>query len=223
VPKRKSPARAAQYTSVARDDAKQETREALIRAGMDLFAEQGLDVPSLDAVCAKAGFTRGAFYVHFKDREELIVAVMESATGRFVDAVLSARGQAHGVGDIVAAFAASVRGGSFAAFGDVPVHQFLAACARSSALRERYLRLLIQVRSRLTEATRADQLAGKVRRDADPELIAGLLLAVALGVGTMTAIEVPFDPSAHAGALMGLLTTSGRPRRQPAAGRGRKR
>src|SRR5262245_37416602 len=49
-----------------REFGKQETREALLRAGMEMFAEQGLDAPSLDALCARAGFTRGAFYVHFK-------------------------------------------------------------------------------------------------------------------------------------------------------------
>jgi hypothetical protein len=131
--------------------------------------------------------------------------VMEAATSRFVDAVLWARGRAVGVGDIVAAFASSVAGGSFPVFGDVPVHQFLAACARSTALRARYLALLGEVRGRLSEATRKDQRAGILRTDADPDLIAGLLLAVALGVGTMTAIEVPFDPGAHSAALMQLL------------------
>ena len=52
--------------------AKQETREALLQAAMAEFAEKGLDLPSLDAICARAGFTRGAFYVHFRDREELV-------------------------------------------------------------------------------------------------------------------------------------------------------
>ena len=58
----------------SRDLAKQETREALIQAGMDAFSEEGVDLPSLDAICARAGFTRGAFYVHFKDREDFFAA-----------------------------------------------------------------------------------------------------------------------------------------------------
>jgi AcrR family transcriptional regulator len=45
-----------------RELAKQETREAVIRAGMAAFTEEGVDLPSLDAICARAGFTRGAFY-----------------------------------------------------------------------------------------------------------------------------------------------------------------
>src|SRR5580765_489599 len=74
--------------SKSRETAKQETREALIRAGMDLFGEQGLDTPSLDAICERAGFTRGAFYVHFRDRDDFLEAVMQETGASFLDAVL---------------------------------------------------------------------------------------------------------------------------------------
>jgi AcrR family transcriptional regulator len=212
-----------QKSAHAREEAKQETREALLRAGLELFAEQGLDVPSLDALCARAGYTRGAFYVHFADREAFIVAVMEAATSRFVDAVLSGRGSSSTLAETVASFAASVEGGAFPVFGDVPVHQFLTACARSDALRERYAALMLAVRARLTEATRDDQRRGAVRSDLAPELVAGLLLAVALGVGTMSSLGVPFDAAAHAEALLGLLGGAGtkssrRPPRPPPRG-----
>ncbi|HKA30465.1 MAG TPA: TetR/AcrR family transcriptional regulator, partial [Candidatus Binatia bacterium] len=73
----------------ARELAKQETRDALIAAGLEAFAEHGLDVPSLDAICSRAGFTRGAFYVHFKDRDDFVVAVMEHVLGGFLDAVIA--------------------------------------------------------------------------------------------------------------------------------------
>ena len=54
-----------------RRETKQETREALISAALAEFAEHGFDAPSLDAICARAGYTRGAFYVHFRDRSDL--------------------------------------------------------------------------------------------------------------------------------------------------------
>ena len=57
---------------------KRETRAALLDAGLAEFAAHGLDTPSLDAICARAGFTRGAFYVHFKDREDFVVAIITS-------------------------------------------------------------------------------------------------------------------------------------------------
>ena len=67
---------------------RRETREALIDAAAALFGRDGLDAPSLDDICAKAGFTRGAFYVHFKSREELIVAVVERHSARALDAIV---------------------------------------------------------------------------------------------------------------------------------------
>lgn len=57
--------------------AKRQTRDALVLAALELFAEQGLDGPSLDAICERAGRTRGAFYVHFKGRPALVRAVVE--------------------------------------------------------------------------------------------------------------------------------------------------
>ena len=203
--KTSTPPPSAPTSASARDASKQGTREALLKAGMEMFAEQGLDVPSLDALCARAGFTRGAFYVHFADREQFIVAVMESATSRFLDAVLSTSGRALDLREVVTAFSASVSGGSFPVFGDVPMHQFLAACARSTALRARYVTIMLEAGARLAEAIRAGQRSGSVRTDIDVEPVAGLLVVMALGVGTITAIDVPFDAPAHLSALLGLL------------------
>ncbi|APR83361.1 Transcriptional regulator, TetR family protein [Minicystis rosea] len=206
----KAETRAPDSARTVRDATKAETREALIRAGMELFAEQGLDVPSLDALCARAGFTRGAFYVHFRDREDFIVAVMEATTGSFLDAIMAARGQPLDLSDIAAAFAASVSGGEFPVFGKVPLHQFLAACARSPALRKRYGAILKETIARLAETVRAGQKAGTVRKDVDADHAAGLMIAIALGVGAVSEIDATFDMPAHAQTLLGLLGRAGR-------------
>ena len=204
-PPAKKVARREAASASARDATKQETREALLRAGMELFAEQGLDVPSLDALCARAGFTRGAFYVHFEDREDFIVAVMESATGSFLDAIMATRGEALDLRALTIAFASSVAGGGFPVFGDVPFHQFLAACARSKALRKRYGAILEATIARIADVVRAGQDAGTVRRDVDAARVSGLLVAIALGVGAVTEIGVRFDTRAHTDELLSLL------------------
>jgi hypothetical protein len=46
------------------------------------------------------------------------------------------------------------------------------------------------------------QRAGEIRADIDPMLIAGLLIAMALGVSVVTELRVPFDTPAHAGAVL---------------------
>jgi len=73
----------------ARADSAQATRTALIDAALGEFAEHGFDVPSLDAICARAGYTRGAFYVHFRDRAELMSAVVEQVMGLFLETIVA--------------------------------------------------------------------------------------------------------------------------------------
>jgi TetR/AcrR family transcriptional regulator, transcriptional repressor for nem operon len=189
----------------ARGESKQETRDALIRAGTALFAEQGLDAPSLDAICARAGFTRGAFYVHFEGREDFIVAVMESATASFLDAILSARGAELDLAQIVGAFSEAVAGGGLPLFGEVPMHQFLAACARSEALRGRYVELIEEARARVAAAVSAGQEAGRVRRDVPAGALAGLLVSIALGVFMLEEVGAPMDLPGYAGAVLKIM------------------
>ncbi|MCU1350836.1 MAG: transcriptional regulator, TetR family [Acidimicrobiales bacterium] len=59
---------------VAQGDA---TRSALVRAGRELFGQQGYAETSTDEVVALAGVTKGALYHHFAGKEDLFRAVFE--------------------------------------------------------------------------------------------------------------------------------------------------
>lgn len=56
---------------------RQQTRERLFEAALAVFAEEGLRGASVEAVCARAGFTRGAFYSNFASKEELFFALLQ--------------------------------------------------------------------------------------------------------------------------------------------------
>lgn len=56
---------------------RQVTREKLQDAAIEVFAEEGLQGASVEAVCARAGFTRGAFYSNFESKEQLFLALLE--------------------------------------------------------------------------------------------------------------------------------------------------
>lgn len=49
------------------------TRQRLLDAAAEVFAEVGLDATSVEAVCERAGFTRGAFYSNFASKEEMLL------------------------------------------------------------------------------------------------------------------------------------------------------
>lgn len=53
------------------------TRENLLAAAEELFAERGITATRLSDVAAAAGVTRGAIYWHFKNKDELINAIID--------------------------------------------------------------------------------------------------------------------------------------------------
>lgn len=52
------------------------TRQKLLDAAAQVFAEVGLDATSVEAICERAGFTRGAFYSNFDTKDELFLELV---------------------------------------------------------------------------------------------------------------------------------------------------
>jgi AcrR family transcriptional regulator len=53
------------------------TRQRLMAAAVAVFAERGVIGSSVEEICEAAGFTRGAFYSNFADKDELVLALIE--------------------------------------------------------------------------------------------------------------------------------------------------
>ena len=56
---------------------KAETRALLVSAGIELFAERGFEIATLDEVALAAGFTKGAIYRHFPSKGAFLLALFE--------------------------------------------------------------------------------------------------------------------------------------------------
>jgi len=52
---------------------RENTRARLMDAASQVFAEVGLEGASVEAICERAGFTRGAFYSNFESKDELFL------------------------------------------------------------------------------------------------------------------------------------------------------
>ncbi len=53
------------------------TRERLLDAAFEVFAEHGFAASSVEQIAEHAGFTRGAFYSNFSTKEELFMALVD--------------------------------------------------------------------------------------------------------------------------------------------------
>jgi len=182
------------------------TREALVADATAEMAEKGLDGASLDAICARAGFTRGAFYVHFRDRDDLLVAVVERVLER-THADLLLDSETPDVSEVIPRFAARIREGHPAAVG-TPAWRFrhtLAACARIPKLRERYVALQRGAVERVRTAVSAGQRSGTIRKDLEANAIAEIMVMVSLGINAALELGMPFDLNAGAEALEQLV------------------
>jgi AcrR family transcriptional regulator len=55
------------------------TRQRLMASAVAVFAERGVIGSSVEEICEAAGFTRGAFYSNFADKDELVLAMIEQS------------------------------------------------------------------------------------------------------------------------------------------------
>ena len=105
MPSRTSPPPRARRTQADRSAA---TRQALVAAARQLFAELGFAEVPTDSIVAAAGVTRGALYHQFADKTALFDAVMEAVEADVARRLADAVGAA-GISDPVEALRHAVR------------------------------------------------------------------------------------------------------------------
>lgn len=194
-----------------RKDAKDASREALLRAGLELFAAQGLDSPSLDAICKRAGYTRGAFYVHFADREVFLEAVLVRVLEGYTASIVST-GNPTDLQATIHRFSSLLTSTDDAVDPLTPggaashLRILLEGCRRSPAVRARFEAGVELSARALAELIRNGQTAGTVRSDLDPDAAAGLLVTLVLGFLAVRETGVPFDGAGGLQVVMSILS-----------------
>jgi len=191
---KENPAQATRPRS--RAEAKAQSRQALIESAMALIPTRGLDV-SLDELCAHAGYTRGAFYQHFEDRDALVAAVTEQFAEHLLESVLS-KLTGESTFDL-ASIASSVLG--LMQRGEYPIgrggvmrsYQLLQACDRSPLVRQQYISIYEKTLLKFTELVRQAQDQGLANRSFDAGAVATLCIALIVGLRTLNDVGAPID------------------------------
>lgn len=65
------------YDNTKREQKSQESRERIIEAAKSLILARGYDAVSVSDITKEAGVSKGAFYIHFKTKEDLIEEMID--------------------------------------------------------------------------------------------------------------------------------------------------
>jgi AcrR family transcriptional regulator len=68
----------------ARSARREATRQRVLDAAREVFAERGIIGGTVEEICERAGFTRGAFYSNFTDKEDVLRAVIAREHARLL-------------------------------------------------------------------------------------------------------------------------------------------
>lgn len=188
---------------LTREAKKARTRQALVDAATQLFADRGFHATSLEHVAEQAGFTIGAVYSNFTGKEDLFFAVLD----RWGLEEAAALAQAVGVAgtDTAEAIVAAIDTWFRERWTDperlFTIAEFVLHCrarpAALDALRQRVLLVHAGLQA-LIQQTRTDL---PLAADLDSEDTARAVIAISYGIAVQRLIE----PDQPVGALVSQL------------------
>lgn len=85
-----TPVRSRDYGGRSAQARREERRERLLEAGLDLFGTTGYAATSIERLCSRASVSTRNFYEEFTSREALLIALHERITERAFAAVVDA-------------------------------------------------------------------------------------------------------------------------------------
>ena len=74
---------------------RQATRERVLEAASEVFAERGFHGATVEDICERAGFTRGAFYSNFSSKDDLVLELTRQHAEALVDRIRAASKREH--------------------------------------------------------------------------------------------------------------------------------
>ncbi|MFE0026341.1 TetR/AcrR family transcriptional regulator [Amycolatopsis sp. NPDC059021] len=70
-----------------------ETRQRLLEAALTVFAEEGFGRSTVEQICDRAGYTRGAFYSNFASLDELFLVMWEQRSQELITGMRTTFGE----------------------------------------------------------------------------------------------------------------------------------
>src|SRR3989304_1860306 len=161
---------------------REETRGRLMEAAIGVFARSGFDRATVDEIVREAGFSKGAFYVHFESKEDLFWAMLEGRIETLQETMRGALDTTQSVADnerriLEAIFAPDKKDKHWPAL----FVEFVAHAARNERVREKLHEMYRRWHRFTVEMLEEGRQAGRVRTDIDIKFMASVTMALIEG------------------------------------------
>jgi AcrR family transcriptional regulator/ferredoxin len=180
-----------------------ETRERLLRAAADVFAERGYDGSRVADIAVAAGVTSGAMYAHFGSKAELLVCALRTH-GRRVLAEMFAAGHERSATELLA-----VIGRGLPRLRDVQGHllvEALVAARRDENVAAPMAHYVGERAEWLGDLMRTAQAGDEIDPALSPSALAHLCLLLAMGSALVTPDLHAVDDGDWAALVARLVT-----------------
>ena len=170
---------------------RERTRARLLDAAHEVFAEVGMDAASVETICERAGFTRGAFYSNFESKDELFLALItQLADTKIAQVEGRVRGLAPGGEADPAELVTQIAGASFAENLEPQlISEIRTQALRDPRLAEAYLAWQRAMRARVEEIVRDVASTFDLRLRLPVEEVAQLFLDISEDTCTRATLE----------------------------------
>lgn len=168
---------------------KEEVRKNIVRAALEIGEEKGLSNIRMEDVAGKIGISRATLYLYFRNREELIA----EGNRAFCDDVYKMLAEALGKGNHNELLLELFDNYLFPedGFGAKIVVEMFAETMKNERIGEIVGGSYYGMRHFISDFIRKQKENGRINEGVDPDLAAGTLQSVALGlkVGTVVGLE----------------------------------
>lgn len=194
----------------ARKDQKQATREKLLNAAAACFTEKGYEGCSVSDIVARAGVSQGTLYVHFKNKEDLFIAMIADEHGQGAEKARQAAATAPYLQGILGLLTDCIRDVGF------PIDhrlwtEILAVAARDAAVRKAFAASDKAMREAFAMLLKKAAAAGEIDDSLVPDSVSVWLYALVDGLIARTADDADFDFRKHIGTFETLVRRALRP------------
>jgi AcrR family transcriptional regulator len=157
---------------------REETRQRLLDAAIKVFALNGYERATVDEIVREAGFSKGAFYVHFESKEDLFWEMLQERIDAQQELFRQAMDENESVAENERRILEAMFTMSKGPIGPAILLEFTAHGMRNEKVRERLSAMYERWHAFAVETIEQGRASGKVRADVDPSLLASVLIAI---------------------------------------------